>query len=255
MIAIFDCETIPDTKLVRECFEIDTDDDYEATKEAFALNHEKKGSDFLALPYHKVVSISAVICDNFGRFVKVGCFGVDEIPNEEKILGEFLSFIDKKKPRLVSFNGRGFDLPMLFIRAMRYNIACPAYFDATNKWENYRTRFAEAFHLDLMDTLGGFGAVRGLNLNELCKMAGIPGKYDVSGDDVFELYYAKEYKKIDEYCESDVLNTYLLFLKYELLKGNLSLKEYKELILDFKDKIPQDKGYTEVFRAFADKEV
>jgi len=86
-------------------------------------------------------------------------------------------------------------------------------------------------------------------------MAGIPGKYDVSGDDVFRLYYEGEYKKIDEYCESDVINTYLLFIKYELMKGEIDRGEYYELVSDFKDKIPLDKGYGEVFYNFANKEL
>jgi len=176
MTAIFDCETIPDVELIKECFEVDDSKcDLEITNEAFAINKEKKGTEFLAIPFHKVVSLAAVITDEYGRFIKVGCFGVDEIPNEEKILKEFLGYVDKKNPRLVSFNGRGFDLPMLFARGMKYNLSCPGYFENDNKernktkWENYRQRYAEAFHLDLMDAISGFGAIRGLNLNELCK--------------------------------------------------------------------------------------
>ena len=172
MICIFDCETIPDVKLVKKSFEIDGSD-LEVSNEAFKLQEEKTKSSFLPLPYHQVVAISAVICDDFGRFKKVSSIDGD---NEKEMIKNFLSFIDKHSPKLVSFNGRSFDMPMLMIRAMKYNLSCPAYYEVDNKmlnkskWDNYRYRFSDRFHVDLMDHISEFGAARGLNLNTLCTM-------------------------------------------------------------------------------------
>jgi len=116
-----------------------------------------------------------------------------------------------------------------------------------SKWDNYRYRFTDKFHVDLMDHISEFGAVRGLKLDTLCTMMGIPGKFDVSGDQVFSLYYDGEIEKIKEYCESDVLNTYWLYLKYELLKGNLLFEDYLQNLDIMSEKIPTDRSYSQVF--------
>ena len=261
MICIFDCETIPDIELIRKNFDVEGLDDLRAIEKAQELYAEEhNGSTFLPLPYHRVVALSAVIADDFGNFIKVGDFGHGS-DEEAAIIRHFFDFIEEKNPRLVSFNGRGFDMPMLLIRAMRYNFSFPAWFDQNNpqlnktKWENYRQRYAEEFHTDLLDSLGSFGAVRNLKLDLLCTMAGIPGKYDVSGDQVTELYYRGEKEKIREYCQSDVLNTYWLWLKYELLRGKLTLEDYARFLATMKEKMPQEQGYYSPFAEAIDQEL
>ncbi len=261
MICVFDCETIPDIDLIRANFEVEGLGELAAIEKAQSLYAETHGgSTFLPLPYHRVVALSAVIADEFGNFLKVGDFG-EGSDEEETIIRHFFDFIEAKNPRLVSFNGRGFDMPMLLIRAMRYNLSFPAWFDQNNpqlnktKWENYRQRYAEAFHTDLLDTLGNFGAARNLKLDLLCTMAGIPGKYDVSGDQVSELYFAGALDKIREYCQSDVLNTYWLWLKYELLKGRLTLEDYARFLGNMREKMPRDQGYYAPFSQAIEQEL
>jgi len=259
MICIFDCETIPDIDLILQTFQTTADDAYTITQEALKTYEEEKGTTFLPLPYHRVVALSAVIADEFGRFIKVGNFGEGE-EDEASIIRHFFRFIEEKNPRLVSFNGRGFDMPMLLIRAMKYNLSFPAWFDQNNpilnktKWENYRQRFAEGFHLDLLDSMGSFGAVRNLKLDTLCSMAGIPGKYDISGEQVLDLYYTDKLDLIQEYCQSDVLNTYWLYLKYELLRGDLTLEDYCHFLREMQTKLPK-RGYYEPFYHAIEKEL
>ncbi len=252
---MFDCETVPDIELIRKNFDV-KGDEFEAIRMALSEYEKNHGTTFLPLPYHKIVAISAVIADEFGNFERVNTIkGADE----RQMLEGFLNFIDRKNPKLVSYNGRAFDLPLMMLRAMKYNLSCPGYFEEDNKslnknrWNNYKSRYSENFHADLLDSLGNYGAVRGMKLDTICQMAGIPGKYDVSGDMVLELYYKGELEKIYEYCESDVLNTYLLYLKYELLKGNLSFEDYINILDKMAPKIP-DKGYREVFLDFIKRE-
>lgn len=259
MIAIFDCETIPDYELIKLTYDVEGFEEYDAIVKAQEIYQEQHNSTFLPLPYHRVVALSAVIADEFGSFIKVGDFG-HQSDNEEDIIRHFFGYIEEKNPKLVSFNGRGFDMPMLLIRAMRYNLSIPAYFDQNNpqygksKWENYRQRYAEHFHTDLLDSLGGFGAVRNLKLDTLCTMAGIPGKYDVAGDQVFDLYYQGKIDKIREYCQSDVLNTYWLYLKYELLKGNLTIEDYYRYLQIMSERLP-NLGYYRVFTEAIQREL
>ncbi len=257
MICVFDCETVPDVELVKSEFQI-SGSDHDVSNKAFQMQEEKSGYSFLPIPFHQVVAISAVICDDYGKFEKVNSINGE---NEEEMIKNFLDFIDKKQPKLVSFNGRAFDMPMLMIRAMKYNLSCLAYFEKENrelnknKWDNYRSRYSDRFHVDLMDHIGEFGAIRGLKLDLLCKMAGLPGKYDVHGDEVTELYYNNEIEKIKEYCESDVLNTYWLYLKYELLKGLISKEDYMDNLFGFAEKLNEKKSYTEIFKNQIEKEI
>lgn len=251
MICVFDCETIPDCDLIRSVKGFEGSD-AEVIEQASREQVEKSGTTFLPLPYHKIVAISAVIGDDFGRFLKVGDFG-KSCESEEEILLAFTAYLNGKNPRLVSFNGRSFDIPLILLRSLKYNIEISAYFEKDNgalnktKWDNYRQRYSEEFHTDLLDSLGNFGAARGLRLDEVCKMANIPGKYEVSGDDVLELYKNGDFTRISEYCQSDCLNTYWLFLKYELLKGTLAKKDYQDILKEFLTRLPQEKSYTAVF--------
>ena len=144
-------------------------------------------------------------------------------------------------------------MPMLLLRSMKYHLSANAYFEENNpqfnksKWENYRQRYSERFHTDLLESLGNFGSVRNLKLDALSNLIGFPGKYDTSGDQVLELYYQGKQEKIDTYCQSDVLNTYGLYLNYELLKGNLTQEDYCGILTGMKEKLPKESGYYEVF--------
>lgn len=251
-ICVFDCETVPDTALLRRVYGY-RGSDLDVCKAAFWDQKEASGSEFLPVMFHKVVAISAVMADEFGRFLRVSTMKGE---NEQEILAKFINFINEYNPRLISFNGRGFDLPMIMVRSMRYNLSCPAYFESDNKelnknkWENYRSRYDGRFHLDLLDHISDFRAVSGLKLDTLCASLNLPGKYDIHGDQVMQLFFAGEIAKINEYCESDTLNTYWLFLKYELLRGNLTKDDYASFLADMSEfliqKCPQ-MGYTPVF--------
>ena len=257
MICVFDIETIPDADLIRKTLH-SKGDDIEVSNIAMGEQEAKSGSNFLPLPYHKIVAISAVIADDFGVFQKVSSMDGE---SEEEMLRDFLRFLDSHNPKLVSFNGRSFDVPLLMIRSMKYNLTCRAYFEVENrelgksKWDNYRYRFSHRFHIDLMDHISEFGATRGLKLDVLCSLIGAPGKFDVKGDQVMDMYYKGELKQIKEYCESDVLNTYWLYLKYELLKGNLIVEDFKRSLDIMGEKLSDEKSYTKIFKEAVSDEI
>ncbi|MDO7252973.1 3'-5' exonuclease [Helicobacter cappadocius] len=264
MLCVFDIETVPDIGIIQKNFtDLEELSEIEICQKAMTDQKEKSGSDFLPIYLHRIVSISSVIADEYGHFIKVGNFGkannLNTEDTEKSIIEDFLKFINKSQPKLVSFNGRGFDLPTIMLRAMKYNLSAHGYYEQDNsafnktKWENYRQRFSERFHTDLLDSLGHFGMIRNLKLDNICSMLNIPGKYDMSGNQVYKIFYDKEMElqtriaKIDEYCQSDVLNTYWLYLKYELLKGEMILGDYFSILDGFAHKIPKDMGYTDVF--------
>lgn len=266
MLCVFDIETIPDIRQIAKAYNIEGKSPLEICQYAFNAQLEKSGSTFLPLYWHRVIAISSVVCDDYGKFAKVGSFGKSAIEAlkydedsidklEQCLIEEFLQFLNTKEPRLVSFNGRGFDMPVLLLRAMRYNCSAFRFFEAHNhtrtksKWENYRARYSEYWHTDLLDSLGSFGSTRALTLDGVCKMLGIVGKYDVSGGDVYELFYGQNaIDVINSYCQSDVLNTYWLYLKYAVLKGELGVGDYGVVLEDFASKLESSAPYAEVFK-------
>jgi predicted PolB exonuclease-like 3'-5' exonuclease len=134
--------------------------------------------------------------------------------------------------QLATFNGRGFDLPVLETRALKHGLSLPRYFAAGETRSTYRgSRYSDAYHIDLCDFLSNFGAAyRRNSLNVLAKLIGLPGKYTIAGEDVEYLFRQGRLKEINQYCITDVLQTFLLFLRVELLRGRLDAAGYGEAV-------------------------
>ena len=133
------------------------------------------------------------------------------------------------RARLVTFNGRGFDLPLLELAAFRYGVNAREYFQRSRR-DRYNG------YIDLLDWLSNFGACRlagGLNL--LSKLLGKPGKMDVAGEQVYALHQAGKKQEINDYCMCDVLDTYFVFLRSRVLGGELTLEQEQELVAKAKE--------------------
>jgi len=137
------------------------------------------------------------------------------------------------RPTLVTFNGRGYDLPVLELAAFRYGYSVPAWFNVeARSFEQARNRYNTDSHLDLFDLISNFGAAKlvgGLNL--LANLIGKPGKTGVDGSQVQGLYDAGRLDAINDYCRCDVLDTYFVFLRTRVLLGKLPLDQEHTLVL------------------------
>jgi len=243
-ILVFDIETIPDVELGRKLLELDAEvEDKEAGEAMFAARREKTGgSDFLALHQHRVAAISGVFRGK--DTLRIQSFG-DPSDGEAEIIRRFFGFIEKFTPMLVSWNGGAFDLPVLHYRALRHGIASPTYWDTGEqdqgfKWNNYLSRYHQR-HTDLMDTLSAYQPRAVAPLDEVAQMLGLPGKMGMHGGKVWEAFQSGEIEAIRNYCETDVLNTYLVFLRFELIRGHLSEDGYLRECSIVKDRI-RDEG-------------
>jgi 3'-5' exonuclease len=136
------------------------------------------------------------------------------------------------RPTLVSFNGRGYDIPVLELAAYRYGFPVPAWFNVeARQYEQSRNRYNSDAHMDLFDLVSNFGAARlsgGLNL--LANLIGKPGKAGVDGSQVQDMYDRGETTAINDYCRCDVLDTYFVFLRTRVLLGKLTLEAERELV-------------------------
>ena len=227
-VLVFDIETIPDIATGRRLHGLDGLSDEDSAKAMFHLRRQETGgSDFLKLHMHRIVAISAVLRSRDG--LKVWSLG-DAGADEKEIVQRFFDGIDKFTPTLVSWNGGGFDLPVLHYRALLHGIAAPRYWDSGDddrefKWNNYLSRY-HARHTDLMDVLSGYQPRAVAPLDEIASMLGFPGKMGMSGAKVWDVYLDGGIEDIRNYCETDVLNTYLVFLRFELMRGKLAQAEY-----------------------------
>lgn len=236
---VFDIETVPDTEAVYNLTGVQSNDPAElkAALDQYHLEITDGKNAFPRQMFHKVVAISFVEAEidreggeEIFQFKHV-MSGRDERAPEKELIEAFCNFIQRKKPRLVSFNGRGFDLPVLKFRAMKYGLSVPALYQSGDKWNNYGSRYSADWHCDLLDVLSDYGAAtRGMKLNELCAVFGFPGKLGIDGSKVADMYEAGQIKEIRDYCETDVLNTYLVYLRYQLLTGGITKPSYNAAV-------------------------
>lgn len=218
----FDIETVPDVELGRELLDLEGLSDEDVATVMTFKRQQAVGHDFLPLHQHRVVAISVSFrtADSF----KVWSLG-DESSDEREIVQRFFDGIERFSPDLVSWNGGGFDLPVLHYRALRHGIQAPRYWETGDgdrefKWNNYLSRYHWR-HVDLMDVLANFNNRAFAKLDEIAVMLGFPGKLGMSGARVWDTFREGGIKEIRDYCETDVLNTWLVFLRFEYLRGNL----------------------------------
>lgn len=225
---IFDIETVPDTDGLKTLLGLSTETSAEDVANiAFHQRRQKNGTDFLPLHQHRVVAISCALRE--GDSFKVWTLG-DPEESEAQIIQRFYDGIDKYKPNLVSWNGGGFDLPVLHYRALVHGIQACCYWDMGDddrdfKWNNYISRY-HMRHLDLMDLLALYQPRANAPLDEIAQLCGFPGKLGMDGSKVWDAFKNGEIEAIRNYCETDVANTYLVFLRFQLMRGVLNAESY-----------------------------
>ena len=228
-VLVFDIETIPDVVSGRRLYGLDGLSDKDVANVMFAKRREQTGeSDFLRHHLHRVAAISAVLRQ--GDSLRVWSLG-EPSSDEAELIRRFFDGIEKYTPTLVSWNGGGFDLPVLHYRSLLHGISAPRYWDTGDndrdfKWNNYLSRY-HARHTDLMDVLSGYQPRAVAPLDEMAQLLGLPGKLGRHGSEVWGQYLEGKIDEIRDYCETDALNTYLIYLRFELLRGNLDEAGWK----------------------------
>ncbi len=228
-IFVFDIETIPDVDSGRRLYQLGELDDADTGKAMLHLRQQQTGSEFQPLHLQRICAISVVL--RHADKLRVWSLGEADAP-EAELVQRFFDGIDKFTPTLVSWNGGGFDLPVLHYRALLHGIQAPRYWDTGEddrdfKWNNYLSRYHQR-HTDLMDVLANYQPRANAKLDEIASMLGFPGKMGMSGAHVWDAYQAGEIAAIRDYCETDVLNTYLVYLRFELIRGHLTPAAYRQ---------------------------
>lgn len=236
---VYDLETIPDVNLGRKLLDMP-----EATDQAVVdalierRRNQTQGSEFLPHYLHQVVAISVVV--RTPQWIKVWSLG-EKDSSEKEIIERFFAGLEKYSPTLVSWNGSGFDLPVLHYRSLMHGIQAAKYWDLGErdpgfKWNNYLNRY-HLRHTDLMDVLASYQSRACAPLNEISTMLGLPGKMGMHGSLVFEEYQRNNIEIIRNYCETDVLNTYLVYLQFEFVRGLINSTELEQKKIELQDSL------------------
>ena len=236
-ILVFDIETIPDVDGLRRIWGLDPGvSDAAVVDLASQRRRQATGNDFLPAHVQRVVAISCALRSDEG--IRVWSLGSPQEP-EAHLIQRFFDGIEKYKPQLVSWNGAGFDLPVLHYRALVHGIAGCCYWDQGEndrefKFNNYLSRF-HTRHCDVMDVLAGFQNRAWAPLEEICRLLGLPGKLGMDGSQVHAAWARGEIAAIRDYCETDVANTYLVFLRFQLIRGALEPAAYEREVALLRD--------------------
>ena len=220
---VLDIETIPDAEMGRTLYGLDGLDEAEVMRAMLHHYQQRTGLDFLPPIQHRVVAIAVVLRNDEGiRPLVLG----DEKASESDLIARFFRGLEHYVPDLISWNGAAFDLPVLNFRALRYEVQAKVYWetgvkDRSFRFNNYLSRFHWR-HTDLMDALSGFQGRGRPSLREACALLGLPGKTLMEGSSVMDAYLEGRMGDIRRYCLEDALNTYLVSLHFDFLRGNLT---------------------------------
>lgn len=260
-VLVFDIESIPDIAGLRALRDVAPDTTDAQVYEAWAKERKEKGqSDFVPLHLQRVLVISCVFRNAEG--LRVHSFVDKDDASEGKVIQTFFNAVEKHTPQLVSWNGGGFDLPVLHYRGLKHGVVADRYWsmgegggadDREFKWNNYISRY-HMRHLDLMDLLAMYQPKNNAPLDAMAKLCGFPGKLGMDGSMVYPQYLDGKLDDIRRYCETDVMNTYLLYCRFQKMRGGLLEKEYDQEIALVKETLgnlaPMDSHWDEYLRAW-----
>ncbi len=238
-ILAFDIETVPDVAGLRLLRGADPAlSDAEVYAAEIADRAARNKGDFMPLYLHRVLVISCVF--RAGRSLQVRSFvdlERDGRSEEASVIQSFFDRVDERRPQLVSWNGGGFDLPVLQQRGLRHGVVAGRYWDMgqdehgdrEHRYNNYISRY-HLRHIDLMDLLAMYQSRANAPLDAMAKLCGFPGKLGMDGSQVYGAYLEGRRDEIRRYCETDAMNTYLLWCRFEKMRGRLDEAAYRREI-------------------------
>ncbi|HLK35266.1 MAG TPA: 3'-5' exonuclease [Polyangiaceae bacterium] len=225
---VLDIETIPDPELQIPKLDDDAPADGQALR--------PQGPDRIPPPpANQIVTLGCMLLEDHAP-KRLGVAG--EHKSEGEMLADFAEWLDSRKPTVVTWNGRAFDMPVITSRALRHGVAMPWWFTDRNT----RYRYSTEGHFDLMDFLADFGAAKNARLDVYARLVGFPGKVGIDGSQVRPMVEAGRLEEVKAYCLCDVAQTAAIFLRVELLRGTFDRDRYRELartMLSFIDEQPR----------------
>ena len=227
-VLVFDIETVPDIESGKKVYALQGLPDKDVIKAIEQIRSQQTYSGFMPHYLQRIVAISTVLftADTF----KVWSLGTLQ-STEKELLERFFDGLEKYNPTMVSWNGSRFDLPVIHFRTLLHGVEARHYWqvgdeDRSFRYNNYLGRYHWR-HIDLMDVLAAYNPGAFAKLDHIATMLGFPGKLGMDGSQVCDAYLAGKLEAIRNYCETDALNSYLIYLRFELMRGKISESEYQ----------------------------
>jgi predicted PolB exonuclease-like 3'-5' exonuclease len=252
---VFDTESVPDGNLlarVKYPGEILTAEEAIARAQAEAREQSRDGSDFLPVTFQVPVAVCVLRVASDFTLHGLACLDSPQFRTPEIVKTFWRGVAHYNRARLVTFNGRGFDLPLLELAAFDYGYQAREYF------ERSRNRF-QGNHIDLLDWLSNFGACRlagGLSMMAQRAGGGHPagcGKLGVAGDQVYALYRAGKLREINDYCLFDTLDTFFVFLRTRVLVGEFTFEHERALVGKAREWLEEKAAELPALRAYLEQ--
>ena len=247
----FDIETVPDVEAGRRLHGLEGLDDTSVAKAMHQLRMQESGQSFVRLYLHRVVAVSGVLRrrtrSGESADIRIWSLGAPE-SSEKDLVEAFFRLVDLRTPILVTWNGSGFDLPVLVYRALHLGVSAGRYFETRDpdfRFNNYLNRYHER-HTDLMDVFASHQLRAAAPLEELSRFLGLPGKQGMRGEDVEGRYFAGEIGAIRDYCEADALLIWLIHLRFDWLRGRLDDAELAHELALVRAAV-RDRGHLQAF--------
>lgn len=213
------------------------------------------GRDFIPFTYH--LPIAVVVAKLRADFSLVEIVSLDAPEHRPHVITKhfWTGWEAYEQPTWVTFNGRGFDIPLMEHAAFRFGVSAPQWFNLMAKsFEQKRNRYNLQSHMDLHDVLTNFGATwyRG-GLNLAASLIGKPGKMDVQGDMVYDLFLQGRIEEINEYCRCDVLDTYFVFLRCMVMMGRINLDQEGALVAAARELLEREASLHPAYQSYLDQ--
>ena len=222
----FDIETVPDTEAGRRLYGIEGLDDPGTAKAMRQIRMQESGRDFVRPYLQRVVAVSGVLRrrarSGESPDIRIWSLGSPD-SSEKELIETFFRLVDRREPTLITWNGIGFDLPVLVYRALHHGVSTGRYFETRDpdfRFNNYLNRYHER-HTDLMDVFSGHRLQAAARLEDLSRFLGLPGKQGMRGEDVERRYFAGEVAAVRDYCEADALLIWLIYLRFDRLRSRI----------------------------------
>lgn len=246
IVASTDFETVPDFEQLPALLGHDVPEDL-AIEQLRDYLHEKEGKPycpasgqpslpiehyFPPIPLHRILVQSLTLgkilyANQMEQAYELFHISSVHLADEQEILKTFVAWFSNIRPRLLTWNGRSFEIPLLKMRCLRHQVPMSNYFLVGDKYDNYDSRYQHTWHADLMDIMSGYSASRPFRLREATAAARLPGKIFGTGRDVFKLYREGKIQEIQDYCEMDSLEVFLLYVRWQLIKGVITFEGYE----------------------------
>lgn len=228
-VLVFDIESITDIDSGKSLYQLDLSDD-DAEQALLKIRRQESGQDFQRLFLHQIVCLSGFwYADGQMKLFS----WTQEHYSEAQIIQKFFKVFQKYQPKLVSWNGSQYDLPLLMFRAMKHGLSAVELFDQgeifqQKRYNNYLNRYHQQ-HIDLMDQMAMFHQKHFYRMDDVARVLGLAGKGDESGLSVSGYVKQGKWLQLSTYCEGDVMNTWLIYIRWLLLKGQLTIEQHHYL--------------------------